>query len=173
VAHCPASNAKLGHGVAPLNELLAAGVVVGLGSDSMASNNRMDVLEEARLALLAQRARHGSHALPTASDVLAMATIDGANAIGIGHQVGSIEVGKQADFAAFSMDPVGPTQDPVTAAIFSITGGRTRFVCVAGKPLVADGALLAPRPGLPDRMRALGESLAQWLDSGGEMLGVV
>ena len=78
VAHCPASNAKLGHGIAPLDEMLAAGIVVGLGSDSMASNNRMDLLEEARLALLAQRARIGSCETPEAVDVLEMATIGGA-----------------------------------------------------------------------------------------------
>src|SRR5262249_1048963 len=78
VAHCPVSNAKLGHGVAPLDELLAAGVVVGLGTDSMASNNRMDVLEEARIALLNQRARVGSWESPEAIDVLEMATIGGA-----------------------------------------------------------------------------------------------
>jgi cytosine/adenosine deaminase-related metal-dependent hydrolase len=173
VAHCPASNAKLGHGLAPLTELMTAGITVGLGSDSMASNNRMDILEEARLALLGQRTRLGSHETPSAADVLAMATIGGAAAIGIDHQVGTLEEGKQADLAAFAMDPVGPTQDPITAAVFSITAGRTRFVSVAGKVLVRDGQLVAPRPWLADRMRALGSALAEWLDSGGEMRGVV
>src|SRR6185312_8660333 len=83
VAHCPASNAKLGHGIAPIDELLAAGVTVGLGSDSMASNNRMDILEEARLALLVQRARIASCETPSSGDALELATIGGAAAIGI------------------------------------------------------------------------------------------
>lgn len=173
VAHCPASNAKLGHGVAPLAEMLAAGATVGLGSDSMASNNRMDILEEARLALFAQRTRLGAHGTPTAADVLEMATIGGATAIGIADRVGTLEEGKQADLAAFALDPVGPTQDPVNAAIFSITAARTRFVAVAGKPLVRDGVLVAPREGLAGRMRFLGEALAKWLDAGGEIAGVV
>ena len=173
VAHCPASNAKLGHGIAPLDEMLAAGIIVGLGSDSMASNNRMDLLEEARLALLAQRARLGSHGAPTAADVLELATIGGAAALGLADQIGSIEVGKQADLAAFGLNPVEPTQDPIGAAIFSITGARTRFVCVAGKPLVRDGRLVSPREGLAARLRALGKALADWLDAGGEMRGVV
>jgi 5-methylthioadenosine/S-adenosylhomocysteine deaminase len=173
VAHCPASNAKLGHGIAPLDELLAAGVRVGLGTDSMASNNRMDLLEEARLALLAQRARFGSHAAPTAADVLEMATVGGAAAMGIDDQVGTLEVGKQADLAAFALDPVGPTQDPITAAVFSITGARTRFVSVAGTALVRDGVLVNQRHGLAARMQSLGTALAQWLDGGGEMRGVV
>ena len=173
VAHCPASNAKLGHGVAPLDEMLAAGIVVGLGSDSMASNNRMDILEEARLALLAQRSRLGSFNAPTAADVLELATIAGAAALGLQDQVGSIEVGKQADLAVFGLDPVGPTQDPITAAVFSITAARTRFVSVAGRPLVRDARLLSSRDGLADRLRALGEALWQWLEAGGEMKGVV
>jgi 5-methylthioadenosine/S-adenosylhomocysteine deaminase len=173
VAHCPASNAKLGHGIAPLDELLAAGVAVGLGSDSMASNNRMDILEEGRLALLAQRARMGAHATPTAAEILEMATIGGAAAIGLADRIGTLEPGKQADLAAFALDPVGPTQDPVTAAIFSITAARIRFVAVAGQVLVRDGTLVAPRQGLAERMRQLGDALARWLDSGGEMLGVV
>jgi 5-methylthioadenosine/S-adenosylhomocysteine deaminase len=173
VAHCPASNAKLGHGVAPLAELLAAGITVGLGSDSMASNNRMDILEEARLALLAQRARLGSAETPAAMDVLELATIGGATAIGVDHLVGTLEPGKQADLAAFALDPLYPVQDPVTAAVFSLTAGRAQFVAVAGKTLVRDGALVTPRSGLPDRMHALGEALADWLDSGGEMRGVV
>jgi cytosine/adenosine deaminase-related metal-dependent hydrolase len=173
VAHCPVSNAKLGHGLAPLDEMLSAGLTVGLGSDSMASNNRMDLLEEARIALLAQRARTQSSETPSAEDVLALATIGGANAIGIGDLAGTLEVGKQADLAAFALDTVAPTQDPVTAAVFSVTAARARFVSVAGKVLVRDGHLVAPRPGLADRMREFGEKLAEWLASGGEMRGVV
>lgn len=173
VAHCPASNAKLGHGVAPLDEMLAAGVTVGLGSDSMASNNRMDILSEARMALLAQRARMGSPATPSAEDVLALATIGGARALGIDAAAGTLEPGKSADLAAFALDPHAPTQDPVTAAVFSIAGAPARFTAVAGRVLVRDGALLRPRPGLPERMEALGAALAAWLDAGGEMQGVV
>jgi cytosine/adenosine deaminase-related metal-dependent hydrolase len=173
IAHCPASNAKLGHGIAPLDEMLAAGIVVGLGSDSMASNNRMDILEEARLSLLTQRARLGSHETPEAIDVLEMATIGGARAIGIDALVGTLEPGKQADLAAFALDGLGPTQDPVTAAIFSVTGVRARFVAVAGHPLLRDGQLTSPRPGLSQRMQLLGDSLADWLANGGEMSGVV
>ena len=173
VAHCPASNAKLGHGVAPLDELLAAGVQVGLGSDSMASNNRMNILEEARLALLAQRARVGSCETPEAIEALELATIGGAQAIGVDTLVGTLEPGKQADLAAFSLDGVGPTHDPVTAAIFSVSGARAQFVAVAGRPLVRDGQLVAPRAGLEQRMQSLGDSLADWLGAGGEMMGVV
>ena len=173
VAHCPASNAKLGHGIAPLDELLAAGVAVGLGSDSMASNNRMDILDEARLALLAQRARLGSSETPGAAEVLEMATLEGARAIGLDGAVGSLEEGKQADFAAFALDPAGPTHDPVTAAVFSVTGARARFVAVAGTVLLRDGNLVSPRPGLADRMQRLADALGEWLASGGEMMGVV
>jgi 5-methylthioadenosine/S-adenosylhomocysteine deaminase len=173
VAHCPVSNAKLGHGVAPLDEMLDAGVIVGLGSDSMASNNRMDLLEEARIALLAQRVRTCSSETPSAEDLLALATIGGATAIGIGDVVGTLEVGKQADLAAFALDAIGPTQDPATAAVFSVTAVRARFVSVAGKVLVRDGRLLSPKAGLADRMREHGEKLAEWLASGGEMRGVV
>ena len=173
VAHCPASNAKLGHGVAPLDEMLSAGINVGLGSDSMASNNRMDMLEEARLALLTQRGRIASFETPEAIDVLELATIGGARAIGVDKEVGTLEAGKQADLAAFALHGLGPVQDPITTAVFSVTAARARFVAVAGKPLVRDGKLVAPRSGLPQRMQALGDSLAIWLDDGGEMQGVV
>lgn len=173
VAHCPVSNAKLGHGVAPLTELLVAGVTVGLGSDSMASNNRMDMLEEARIALLTQRARLGSFETPGAMEMLELATIEGAKALGLDQLTGSLEAGKQADLAAFSLAGAGPTQDPVTAAIFSIDTARAEFVTVAGHPLVSRGKLVAPRAGLAERMHSIGERLAEWLASGGEMRGVV
>jgi 5-methylthioadenosine/S-adenosylhomocysteine deaminase len=173
VAHCPASNAKLGHGVAPIDELLAAGVTVGLGSDSMASNNRMDILEEARLALLVQRARIASCETPSSGDALELATIGGAAAIGIADVAGTLERGKQADLAAFSLDDVRPTHDPVAAAVFAVTAPRARFVCVAGKPLLRDGALVNPREGLAERMQSLADALQIWLAGGGELNGVV
>src|SRR6185503_6923826 len=125
VAHCPASNAKLGHGIAPIDELRAARVPVGLGSDSMASNNRMDLLEEARLALLAQRVRVASFETPAALDVLEMATIGGAKALGLDDVIGTLDPGKQADLAAFALEYHRPTFDPVAACVFSITGAAT------------------------------------------------
>jgi 5-methylthioadenosine/S-adenosylhomocysteine deaminase len=173
VAHCPASNAKLGHGIAPIDELLAAGVPVGLGSDSMASNNRMDLLDEARLALLAQRARLSSHETPDAAAALEMATVGGAAALGLSDVIGTLDVGKQADLAAFSIGGCGPTFDPVTAAVFSITGTAARFVTVAGRALVRDGEMVASNSGLAARMQVLGGALADWLDAGGELSGAV
>jgi 5-methylthioadenosine/S-adenosylhomocysteine deaminase len=173
VAHCPVSNAKLGHGVAPLLDLLEAGIPVGLGSDSMASNNRMDLLEEARVALLAQRAVAQLCDAPQAADMIELATIVGARALGIEEQVGSLEEGKQADLAAFAIDPAVPIQDPVAALVFSISGARARFVTVAGKVLVRDGEIVFPRAGLAERMQSLADALAAWLDSGGELRGSV
>jgi 5-methylthioadenosine/S-adenosylhomocysteine deaminase len=169
VAHCPVSNAKLGHGIAPLNELLAGGVVVGIGTDSMASNNRMDVLEEARIALLGQRARTGSFETPAAIDVLELATIGGAHALGLSDAIGTLDVGKQADLAAFRIDRAGPTYDPVNAAVFSIRGANADFVCVAGKVLLRDGKSVEPRAGLADRMQTLADALGAWLSGGGEI----
>lgn len=168
VAHCPVSNAKLGHGIAPLVEFLAAGVTVGLGSDSMASNNRMDLLEEARMALLAQRARLGSFETPSAADVLELATLGGAAALGMENEVGSLEEGKQADLAAFPIEHVGPTTDPISAAVFALGGTRASFVAVAGRPLVLEGRLTGRRAGLSSRMRDIGDALVAWLDAGGE-----
>jgi cytosine/adenosine deaminase-related metal-dependent hydrolase len=168
VAHCPVSNAKLGHGVAPLVELLSAGITVGLGSDSVASNNRMDLLEEARIALLSQRARLESFETPSAADVLELATLGSAAALGLADAVGSLEEGKQADLAAFPLDGLAPTTDPTTAAVLSLAMSRASFVAVAGKPLVSGGQLTNRRPELAARIQELGDSLADWLDDGGE-----
>ena len=167
VAHCPASNAKLGHGIAPLTELLDASIDVGLGSDSMASNNYMDMLGEARLAVLAQRARVGTQAHIDASRALALATIDGARALGLAHRIGSIEVGKSADLAAFSCDGVLPIYDPATTAVFAVTGRAARFVCVAGRVLLRDGSLVDEDPALGDRVQRSADALARWLATEG------
>ena len=161
IAHCPASNAKLGHGIAPLHEWLEHGITVGLGSDSMASNNRMHVLEEARLALLAHRARNpGRPALPT-SLALELATIGGARCLGIEHEIGSLEVGKAADFAAFSLRDMAavPGADPTATAVFALGGARASTVAVAGILRVVDGQLCDGDDALADRVRATGETL--------------
>jgi len=167
VAHCPASNAKLGHGIAPLGELLDVSIDVGLGSDSMASNNYMDILGEARLAVLAQRTRRGARARVDAARALALATIDGARALGLAHRIGSIEVGKSADLAAFSCEGVLPIHDPATAAVFSVTGRAARFACVAGRVLLSDGSLVDDDPSLGESVQRSADALARWLATEG------
>jgi 5-methylthioadenosine/S-adenosylhomocysteine deaminase len=169
VAHCPISNAKLGHGIAPLLEMLAAGIDVGLGSDSMAANNRMDLLEEARAALLFQRARLRSHELLEAHDVLELATIGGACALGLANDVGTLEVGKSADLAAFDLGAIGPTVDPEAAAIFALSASRTIFVAVAGQPVFEDGLVRGVHPGLLGRVQASADAMRNWLETGGEL----
>ena len=145
VAHCPASNAKLGHGVAPVAEMLGRGVGVGLGSDSVASNNRMDLLDEARLAVLQQRAAIQRFDALSAPGVIEMATLGGARVLGLDARVGSLEEGKDADLAAFPLDALGdsPLFDPETALVFGAAGRRARLVTVAGRELVRDGQLVA------------------------------
>jgi cytosine/adenosine deaminase-related metal-dependent hydrolase len=141
IAHCPASNAKLAHGTAPLAEFVAAGARVGLGSDSMASNDRMDILEEARLAVLAQRARGQPHDTLNARAALRLATLGGAEALRLDAEVGSIEVGKQADLAAFATPTHTGTDDPVHALVFGARPLIARRVVVAGVVRVRDGAV--------------------------------
>ena len=163
VAHCPASNAKLGHGIAPLAELLRAGVRVGLGSDSVASNNRMDLLDEARLAILMQRARTSSPNVVTATEVLELATLGGARALGLESDVGSLDVGKSADLAAFPLDHARsmPVYDPATALVFSASGRAATFVAVAGRPLVQASRLVGQAASVPST-DAAAQALAAW-----------
>jgi 5-methylthioadenosine/S-adenosylhomocysteine deaminase len=144
IAHCPASNAKLGHGYADLSAMLNAGVVVGLGTDSVASNNRMDVLEEARLAVLIARAVHRRYDLIPAAAAIALATQGGARALGLDAEVGTLEAGKAADLAAFPLDGlhVQPMQDPESALVFATSGRGARLVVVNGEVLVQNGRLV-------------------------------
>lgn len=146
VAHCPKSNAKLGHGVAPLGKLLDERVEVGLGSDSVASNNTCDLLEEARVALLIARSQivaSGSPRLITAAEVLQTATLGGARALGLGGQVGELRAGLQADFAVVSLDGQHqvPSYDPVTTLIFSSSASDVSLTVVAGREVYRDGLL--------------------------------
>jgi cytosine/adenosine deaminase-related metal-dependent hydrolase len=167
VVHCPAANAKLGHGIAPVRELLDAGVRVGLGSDSVASNNRMDILEEARLAALLQDARLVKHDAMTTAEALELATLGGARVLGLDDRIGTLEVGKDADLAAFSLDVERgvPLHAPEGAALYALRGGDAAFVAVAGRVLVKDGAVAGPAAGpeLPARVQAQADSLQEWL----------
>jgi 5-methylthioadenosine/S-adenosylhomocysteine deaminase len=104
VAHCPKSNAKFAHGIAPVISMLERGIRVCIGTDSAASNNRLDMFEEARFAFLQQRAREGKPVL-TEQQILEMMTIRGADSLKIEKIVGSIESGKHADFAILSIPP--------------------------------------------------------------------
>lgn len=163
VAHCPISNAKLGHGTSPVIELLKAGVVVGLGSDSVASNNRMDILSEARSAVLAQRARLARHDALGAKSALFLATLGGARALGIDHDVGSLEPGKSADLAAFPLDGCAiPVHDPEAAAVFALPGATASLVTVAGRELVRDGRSVSLDPGLPGRIEEVACAMREW-----------
>jgi cytosine/adenosine deaminase-related metal-dependent hydrolase len=165
VAHCPASNARLAHGVAPLAELLAAGVDVGLGSDSVASNDRMDLLDEARLALLFATARAREPNTVSSARVLELATLGGARALRLEGEIGSLEVGKAADLAAFPLAALarGPTHDPIAAAVLALAGTPASFVAVAGRPLVRDGVLRDADSSLARRVQESAERLQSWL----------
>ena len=165
VAHCPASNARLAHGIAPLAELLAAGVHVGLGSDSVASNDRMDLLDEARQALLFATARSRSPNTLSSAEALELATLGGARALRLDGEIGSLEVGKAADLAAFPLGARarGPTHDPASAAVLALAGTPASFVAVAGRPLVRDGRLLDADSSLARRVQESADRLQLWL----------
>ncbi|MBX9928111.1 MAG: amidohydrolase family protein [Gemmatimonadaceae bacterium] len=168
VAHCPASNAKLGHGIAPLAALVEAGVPVGLGTDSMASNDAHDLIGEARLALLAQRAYRNDPAWGSAALALELATTGGARALGLGGVVGAVVPGMQADLAAFPLDPARRgAAEPAAQLVWAQPGVRAHLTVVAGRELVRDGrltgvplaAVTAPADALAARLAIARESL--------------
>lgn len=144
VAHCPKSNAKLGHGRAPFAKFLEAGIPLGLGSDSVASNNTCDILEEARFATLFARAEEKAEppqGLTGADQALRVATLGGANALGLASEIGALEEGRQADFIAVSLSGVHqlPVYDPATTLIFASTGRDVIMTAVAGREVYRDG----------------------------------
>ena len=143
IVHCPSSNLKLGSGIAPIPEMLAAGCRVGIGADGAPCNNRLDAFAELRLAALIQKPRLGPDALP-AGQVLALATLGGAQALGLESEIGSIEVGKCADLIA--LDLSGPHAQPddadlISRIVYSARAADVRHVIVDGRIVVRDGSL--------------------------------
>ncbi len=145
IAHCPRSNAKFGHGVAPLEAFLDAGIPAGLGSDSVASNNVCDLLEEACFAALAARNRADKKRFITAADVLYAATLGGARAVGYDGRIGSLEAGKQADLAIVSLAGISqlPVNDVAAALVFSSNARDVRSTIVAGREVFREGRVTA------------------------------
>jgi cytosine/adenosine deaminase-related metal-dependent hydrolase len=141
VAHCPKSNAKLGHGRAPFAKFLAAGVAVGFGSDSVASNNTCDILEEARFAVLLARS---TGSLVSASDALRTATLGGARCLDLDRQIGELREGAQADLAVLSLTGAHqiPNHDTAATAIFASSGRDVIATVVAGREVFRDGRVV-------------------------------
>jgi 5-methylthioadenosine/S-adenosylhomocysteine deaminase len=141
LAHCPQSNAKLYNGVAPLGEWLAQGVRVGLGTDSVVSNNTLDLFTEMRSAVLLQRGARGVESCLSARRALELATAGGANALGMAERIGTLEPGKQADLCVLSLEGVHtcPVYDPYAALVFSARASDVVMTMVAGKIIYQRG----------------------------------
>ncbi len=168
IAHCPKSNAKLGHGHAPFAQFISQGIAVGLGSDSVASNNTCDILAEARFATLLARLDWGgsprvskgaesvnrgegiaafpngrANAPVTAEQALFAATLDGARALGIDNQVGALAKGMQADIVVVDLSGAHqqPISNPAATLVFSSSGRDVLLTMVAGKEIYRDGRM--------------------------------
>jgi 5-methylthioadenosine/S-adenosylhomocysteine deaminase len=143
IAHCPTSNLKLASGIAPLAAFARAGLNVGIGTDGAASNNRLDMLAEMRLAALLAKGSSGDAGAVPASDALAMATINAAKSLGMDDRIGSIEPGKRADLAAlnFSRAETSPCFDVVSHLVYAASSENVTHVWVDGELLLANRTL--------------------------------
>lgn len=143
VAHCPSSNLKLGSGLARIAEMLARKISVSLGADGAACNNRLDMFTEMRTAGLLQKLAHGPEALPAAR-VLRMATIDGARALDLDKEIGSLEIGKRADVIVVDLNRphTSPASDVVSALVYSAQPADVRATIIDGRVMMREGKLV-------------------------------
>ena len=163
VVHCPASNAKLASGIAPVAALLERGVNVALGTDGAASNNRLDILAEMRFASLLAKVSTGDAAALPAPLALRMATLNGAAALGLEHRIGSLVPGKEADLTALRLADVEtlPMYDPVSQLVHAAGREHVTDVWVAGERVLEDGRLATiDAAALASRARMWQERLA-------------
>ncbi len=160
VIHCPTSNLKLASGCSPLTRLLAAGVNVGLGTDSAASNNTLSLFETLRCAALLAKQDSGDAAAVQAGQALHLATLGGAQAMGLQRQLGSIEVGKQADLIAIDTrcPALQPVYDATATLVYSDVASAVQQVWVQGQQRVADRQLI------DQDMNAILIKASQWRD---------
>ncbi|RMQ85622.1 hypothetical protein ALP97_04594 [Pseudomonas salomonii] len=143
VIHCPESNLKLASGFCPVERLWQAGVNVAIGTDGAASNNDLDLLGETRTAAMLAKAVSGSATALDAHRTLRMATLNGARAMGLDSEIGSLEVGKAADIVAFDLSGLAqqPIYDPVSTLIYATGRECVKHLWVAGKQLLDDRRL--------------------------------
>lgn len=169
VSHNAVSNGVLGDGIAPVTELLEAGVVVALGTDGAASNNSQDMFEVMKTAVILQRARRLDATVLSQMRALRMATIDGARALGLDHWVGSLEVGKRADL--IGLDLVGnshtvPVHNLVSQLVFCARPSNVRLVVVDGRVLMRRGEVLVlDEPDFLSHAQHAGAALVRRLES--------
>jgi 5-methylthioadenosine/S-adenosylhomocysteine deaminase len=174
IVHCPESNMKLAAGIAPVPAFLQAGIPVGLGTDGCASNNDLDLLREMDTAAKLHKVAGGDPTALPAARVLAMATREGARAIGLGDRIGTIETGKQADLVILdSTHPaLCPVYNPVSQAVYAGGGDTVQDTIVAGRVRVkghrmVDGDLEA----VMDRVSAIGRDIQRTRHPGSKALG--
>ena len=143
VVHCPTSNLKLASGFAPVAQLLARGINVAVGTDGAASNNRQDVLSEVRLASLLAKATSGDAAALPAQQAIEMATLRGAQALGLHDQIGSLVTGKKADLCAINLGELddAPLYDPISHVVHVAGRERVTDVWVGGDRVLRDRRL--------------------------------
>ena len=141
IVHCPKSNAKFGHGIAPFETFLDEQISVGLGTDSMVSNNNCDFFEEARFATMLARTRHDKRRFIHSKEIVETATIGGAKALGLENKIGTLEVGKQADVIIISLETVAqmPVHDIYNALLFASNASNVRLTMVSGQTIFQDG----------------------------------
>ncbi|HVK55875.1 MAG TPA: TRZ/ATZ family hydrolase [Burkholderiales bacterium] len=143
VAHCPASNLKLASGFSPIDKLLQQGANVGIGTDGSASNNRLDVMGEMRLAALLAKGVSGRADAAPADTALSMATINSARALGLDDCIGSLEIGKLADITAIDMSApaTSPCFDVISQIVYAASREQVSHVWVNGELKVKNGTL--------------------------------
>jgi 5-methylthioadenosine/S-adenosylhomocysteine deaminase len=144
LVHCPKSNAKLAHGVARIEEIRQTGIRLALGTDSVASNNVVDMFEEMRAAIFQQRAQTQRLTSLTAESAFRMATLGGAECLGLAKQLGSLDAGKRADFVVVDLtdEAVQPVYDPIQAMVYCATRRNVRETYVGGRQVQVDSAEL-------------------------------
>lgn len=144
VAHCPSSNLKLGSGIARIHEMLERGIPVSVGADGAACNNRLDMFTEMRTAALLQKVKHGPESL-SARQVLRMATVNGARAVGLGSELGSLEVGKRADVIIVRLNELHTSplaSDVISTIVYSAGPTDVATVIIDGKLVMRGRKLL-------------------------------
>jgi 5-methylthioadenosine/S-adenosylhomocysteine deaminase len=152
IVHCPSSNLKLASGIAPITAMSNAGVNVALGTDGAASNNRLDLFEEMRLAALLAKVQASDASAFPADAAFRAATISGARALGLQDVIGSLEVGKQADVIAISLDGVHmqPMFDPISHLVYTASRADVTHAWVGGRERVVERELVSDAKRLLD-----------------------